>query len=195
MSGFAEVRRLVASDLHRYAGSGPRDFVATFLREPGFQYTAVLRLASVYAPRSNPVVRTLLTLALRRYESRWGISIPWDTQVGEGLFIAHHGGIVVNPEAKLGRNLNLQHGVTIGRSNRGRRKGSPVIGDGVWIGPGAVVVGAITVGDNAAIGANCVVTEDVPANAVLAPAGVQTLSESRGAAGISDAPPWRGDGG
>jgi serine O-acetyltransferase len=58
--------------------------------------------------------------------------------------------------------------VTIGQLNRGKRAGCPVIGDNVFIGPGAMIIGHIKIGDNAAIGANCVVVEDVPAHAVVA---------------------------
>jgi serine O-acetyltransferase len=188
VTGWDECKRLVRSDLYRYGGrTDTGALVRSWLTVPGFQYTATMRV-SAFALHRGRVARTLAHLALRRYEARWGITIPPETEVGEGLFIAHHGGIVVNPGTRIGRNVNLQHGVTIGQSNRGRRAGAPVIGDGVWIGPGACVIGAITVGDNAAIGANCVVVEDVPANAVLAPAPTQTLSTTRGAAGLSDAP-------
>lgn len=75
---------------------------------------------------------------------------------------------MVNHRVRIGRNCNISHGVTLGQANRGRRTGVPVIGDGVYIGPGAKVVGAVTVGDNVAIGANCVVVDDVPDNAVVA---------------------------
>src|SRR4051812_2714402 len=82
-------------------------------------------------------------LVLRRFERRWGISIPYETEIGEGFYIGHFGGIVVNHRARIGRNCNIQQGVTIGQANRGSRKGAPVIGDRVWIGPGAKVVGSI----------------------------------------------------
>ena len=55
----------------------------------------------------------------------------------------------------------------MGVANRGERKGYPTIGDNVYIGPGAKLVGKIIVGNNAAIGANCVVTKDVPENGVV----------------------------
>ena len=55
----------------------------------------------------------------------------------------------------------------VGQANRGGNKGYPTIGDNVYIGPGAKIVGAVKVGNNVAIGANCVVTKDVPDNAVV----------------------------
>ena len=79
--------------------------------------------------------------------------------------ITVHGinGIVIAGGAKIGKNVVISHQVTIGR-NRGL---APVIGDGVYIGPGAKIFGGIRVGDNARIGANCVVFQDVPDNATI----------------------------
>lgn len=77
----------------------------------------------------------------------YGISIPYNTRIGSGLYIGHFGGIVVNSEAVIGKNCNIHHGVTIGQANRGDKKGYPVIGDRVFIGPGAVVIiGKVKVG-------------------------------------------------
>ena len=67
----------------------------------------------------------------------------------------------------IGKNCNLSHGVTIGVNRRGERQGVPTIGDNVYIGPGAKLFGGISVGDNVAVGANCVVTHDVPENGVV----------------------------
>jgi len=69
--------------------------------------------------------------------------------------------------AEIDGYCNRSHQVTIGVSRRGARAGVPRIGDNVYIGPGAKLFGAIVVGDNAAIGANCVVTRDVPENGVV----------------------------
>ena len=98
---------------------------------------------------------------------RYGIDIPPSTQVGPGLYINHPGGIVVNSGSVIGANCNLSHEVTLGQANRGARAGLPVVGDGVYIGPGAKIVGAVRVGDDVAIGANAVVTSDVPDHAVV----------------------------
>lgn len=105
-------------------------------------------------------------LMLRRLKFKFGISIPLQTQIGPGLLIGHFGGIVINPRATIGRNFNLSHGVTIGQANRGRRVGVATIGDNVYVGPGACIVGAVVIGSNCAIGANAVVTNDLPDSAV-----------------------------
>jgi len=125
-----------------------------------------------------PIVRLLYG----HYTFKYGISISPTTPIGSGLYIAHFGGIVVNTDASIGKNCNLSHGITIAQTNRGKRKGVPVIGDNVYIGPGAKIIGRITVGNNVAIGANCVVTRDVPDNAVVVgiPARIISYAGSEG---------------
>ena len=67
----------------------------------------------------------------------------------------------------IGKNCNISHQVTLGASNCGQKKGVPTIGDNVFIGPGAKMFGNINIGNNVAIGANCVVTKDIPENGIV----------------------------
>lgn len=82
---------------------------------------------------------------------------------GPGFVIVHSFGIVINSSVKAGRNLVIEHGVTIG-AEKGK---SPVLGDNIFIGAGAKIIGAVTIGSDAKIGANAVVTKDVPAGATM----------------------------
>ena len=93
---------------------------------------------------------------------------PYAT-IGPGLFIPHSLGIVIGHEVVAGKNLEVFQNVTIG-SNRKERNGRmmPIIGDNVSIGSGAVVVGAINIGNNVKIGANSYVDKDIPSNVVVA---------------------------
>lgn len=86
------------------------------------------------------------------------------------------GGVVVNSRTIIGKDCNIASGVTFGEAVRGKRQGFPIIGDHVWIGPGAKVFGKINIGDHAAIGANSVVTSDVPDNAVVVGAPGRLIS-------------------
>jgi serine O-acetyltransferase len=104
---------------------------------------------------------------LSHYRYKYGIHVPYSTRIGSGLYIGHFGGIIVDNQALIGRNCNLSQSVTIGQANRGRNKGHSIIGDNVYIGPGAKIVGAVRIGNNVAIGANCVVTHDIPENSVV----------------------------
>src|SRR5690606_24072101 len=88
-------------------------------------------------------------------------------QIGGGLYLGHWGAIVINPKAKIGKNCNLAQGVTIGQTNRGESAGVPVIGDNVWIGANAVIVGGITIGNNVMIAPNSYVNRSVASNSIV----------------------------
>ncbi len=91
--------------------------------------------------------------------------LPYKTEIGEGTVFAHNGlGCVVNEDAKIGKYCKILQNVTIGGRD-GRRP--PIICDNVLIGAGACVLGDITIGKGAKIGANAVVLKDVPAGATV----------------------------
>ena len=166
---FNEYIFLVRSDSHRYAGNSDlSSFLYQIILEPVFKYSFWMRTCAYF--NSNSTLKLLFFICwiiLRYHEFKYGISISYRTQIGSGFYIGHFGGIVVNQKAIIGKNCNISHQVTLGVANRGERKGYPTIGDNVYIGPGAKLVGKIIVGNNAAIGANCVVTKDVPENGVV----------------------------
>ena len=121
-----------------------------------------------------------------RFTRRYGVFLDISTQIGPGLYLAHGCGIVINRRAVIGENCNIGQHVTIGSKSRGERAGNPVIGDRVYIAPGAVIIGAITVGDDAAIGANAVVTRDVPPGAVVVGVPAEKISDAGSAGYIND---------
>lgn len=102
-----------------------------------------------------------------RYRAKRCIEIDAETQIGAGLYFGHAYCITINPKAVLGRNINLHKGVTIGQENRGKRKGTPVIGDNVWIGVNATIVGSIHVGSDVLIAPNSYVNCDVPDHSIV----------------------------
>lgn len=95
------------------------------------------------------------------------IDLSVDTQIGAGCYFGHASGITINPRAVIGCNANIHKGVTIGRENRGERKGAPTIGDNVWIGVGAVIVGSVRIGNDVLIAPNSFVNRDVPDHSVV----------------------------
>ncbi len=133
-----------------------------------FQYRAA---AAVYRGALPTPARKGLLLGLvvakKCVEMTTGISIPHTARIGPGLYIPHFGTIVIHGDAVIGRNCTVSHGVTIGAAGRGDRFGVPVIGDNVYVAPNAVVVGRITVGDSAIIGANSTVNRDVAARTTV----------------------------
>jgi serine O-acetyltransferase len=165
-----ELRHLWYADLYRYGPTAPRAFLRALAAEPGYRYAFVMRLTAYARSHGDPAHRLLALVSrawLRRLRFRFGVDLPASTRVGSGLYMNHPTGIVVHSEAVIGRDCNLSQDVTLGEANRGRNAGFPTIGDGVYIGPGAKIVGAVHVGDDSAIGANCVVTSDVPPHSVV----------------------------
>lgn len=160
---------MIRADLCRYFDNVRFvTFLRAYLTVPGFQFSVWMRLC--HCLRDRRLLRPLYVMArlvMLHYSISYGLDIPACTEIGEGFYIGHFGGIYISPMAVIGRNCNISQGVTIGISNRGPRQGVPVIGDNVYIGPGAKIFGKITIGNCAAIGANCVVTRDVPDNGVV----------------------------
>ena len=101
-------------------------------------------------------------MILRHYKYKFTICIPDRTIIGKGFYIGHFGNIFVSPKAVLGENCNISQGVTIGQVSKGINQGAPIIGDNVYIGPGAKIIGNVLIGKNVAIGANAVVTKNIP---------------------------------
>lgn len=87
-------------------------------------------------------------------------------EIGGGLFIGHSGGVHLHPDVVIGERCDIAHHVTIGTS-AGGRKGVPRIGNGVYIGTGATIIGKIKVGDGARIAANTLVMTSVPPGATI----------------------------
>ena len=95
------------------------------------------------------------------------LEISPTTRIGAGLYIGHPYCITINPKAILGQNVNIHKGVTIGQENRGCRKGTPIIGNSVWIGVNATIVGNITIGDDVLIAPNTYVNCDIPSHSIV----------------------------
>ncbi|MBQ3072922.1 MAG: serine acetyltransferase [Oscillospiraceae bacterium] len=114
---------------------------------------------------------------------RTQIQIPARTTIGEGFYIGHSGRIIINPDAVLGKNINIATGVTIGQENRGKRKGCPTIGDRVWIGTNSVVVGNIRIGSDVLIAPLTLVNFDVPDHSVVIGNPAKIISREDATAG------------
>jgi serine O-acetyltransferase len=96
-----------------------------------------------------------------------GIEIHPAARIGRALFIDHGAGVVIGETAEIGDNVTLYQGVTLGGTGFARGKRHPTVGDDVVVGSGAKLLGPITVGSCAKIGANSVVIHDVPANSTV----------------------------
>lgn len=113
----------------------------------------------------NRCINFLYTKKFERYGYKLGFTIPLNA-FGPGLCICHVGTIVINDHSKFGVNARIHAGVNIGNYSKldenWTAENAPIFGDNVYIGPGAKLFGKITIGNDVAIGANSVVTKDVP---------------------------------
>lgn len=116
---------------------------------------------------NTPILKLWYRLMFRWLKNKRGIELHRTTSIGKGLYLGHAWNITINPKAIIGDNCNLHKGVTIGQENRGSRKGTPTIGNEVWIGVNATVVGNVTIGDDVLIAPNSYVNCDVPSHSVV----------------------------
>ena len=154
-----ELRELIAADMQRYYDKVP------FVKPIQVRYQIMYRKASFYKKKSLRGIYYRLRLNVLSEKS--GIQMPTNAKIGRGLFIAHFGTVIINPDTVIGENVNIAAGVTIGKTNRGEKKGVPTIGNNVWIGTNAVIVGNITVGDDVLVAPNAYVNMDVPSHSIV----------------------------
>lgn len=150
---------MILDDLYRYTGNRKLILLLRyFLFTPGFRYTFFLRKVKY----SRFILQKLFWEILRRRcMLKTGIQIPASTEIGPGLRIVHFGHIVINPGTVIGKNFNVAQGVNIGNSE-GKRRGTPLIGDNVYVAANAVIVGNVTIGNDVFIAPNAFVNIDIP---------------------------------
>ncbi len=155
------------ADVRRYTAYGESSALRQILTQQGLWALLQFRLASgIYRAAIPSILKRPLLLAMvfwqKLIEIATGICLPYTAQIGAGLYIGHFGHIILNGGVVMGSDCNLSQGVTIGVSGRGDRRGVPAIGDRVYFGANATVAGKILVGNDVVIGANSLVTADVP---------------------------------
>jgi serine O-acetyltransferase len=148
---------LVSSEIADWTREKPRQFW-----DPGRKLLLTIRRYQYWHQRRGTIAGIVckgLVLRHRFWSVVTGADIPLNCQIGGGLLIPHPNGIVIHPDAKIGVNCMIFQQVTLG--SRGR-PGLPVLDGHVDIGAGAKILGPVRIGAHARIGANVVVTEDVP---------------------------------
>lgn len=153
-----------SKDLYRYYGEKGESLAKRLLRPIELKYIALFRKAST--TRFKPL-KLYYTVKLKLLSYKTHIQIPARTQIDEGFYIGHSGRVIINPEAKIGKNVNIATGVTIGYENRGARKGAPTIEGNCWVGSNSVIVGNVNIGEDVLIAPLTFVNFDVPAHSIV----------------------------
>ena len=158
-----------SADIARYKSRGYRG--RELWLDPAVWSIACYRLGNwLYVAKPPALIRIPLKvisfLANKWCEVFMEMCIDPHASIGPGFYIGHIGGVHINPQAVLGSNCDLAHRVTIGASAMGRQ-GAPILGDDVYIGTGATLVGKIKVGNGAKIAANTLVISNIPAGATV----------------------------
>lgn len=117
----------------------------------------------LYFYRKNGFINNLFE---RRLRNKYHLEF-FSKNIGGGLYLPHPYNITINGDVVIGNNCNISNGVTIGCEPRGKRKGIPNIGNNVWIGSNAVIVGKIKIEDNVLIAPNAFINMDVPSNSIV----------------------------
>jgi serine O-acetyltransferase len=152
---------LLREDLHCVFGRDPAarsvwEVVTTY---PGLHAIFAHRLAHVLWRRGWHYAARLLAFLARAMTN---VDIHPGARIGRRFFIDHGAGVVIGETAEIGADVTLYHGVTLGGTTWRKGKRHPTLGDGVVVGAGAKILGAISIGDGARVGANSVVVKDVP---------------------------------
>ncbi len=171
---------LIRSDYYRTYGQRFNSVFSLWVkhfRDPGHRFQFYFRLCQ-YRPTNifARVMRRVFVYRMRRLATRHCLQIPYTTAVGYGLYLGHSHGVIINPGAVIGNNVNLSQFTTIGANDESR---AARIHDNVYIGPGVSIIGAVTIGTSATIGAGAVVTTDIPHGVTAAGVPARVLHENR----------------
>jgi serine O-acetyltransferase len=144
---------------------------------PTMYFQSLLRKVEYYQNCKKGIISKIyfqfLKLKFKKVSIQLGFTIH-PNNFGPGLSIAHYGSIVINENARIGNNCRIHSAVNIG----GGVDGAPVIGDNVYIGPGAKIFGNIKIGDGVVIGANAVVNKNIPSNVTIAGVPAKIIKEN-----------------
>jgi serine O-acetyltransferase len=161
---YMEQLAYLKADLSRWKVTTAKDFFYAVF-EQGVWATIFYRLGRMLYLVRNPVLMIIFRLTgfflFKFSETFLGVSIPPGTDIGPGLYLGHTYYIRIHPKVKIGSHLNIGPDVIIGQKGQGVQ-GVPVIGDHVYIGCGAKILGPISLGSHVTVGANAVVIGDVP---------------------------------
>jgi serine O-acetyltransferase len=159
-----EIRRDIRAAQERDPAAAGVSAAGILAAWPGVHALLAHRLAHALARAGVPLLPRFLAYAARTLT---GVEIHPSARIGRGLFIDHGMGVVIGETAEVGEDVTMYQGVTLGGTGFASGKRHPTVQDNVTIGSGAKLLGPITVGHGAKVGANAVVIHDVPPHATV----------------------------
>ncbi|MFC1510444.1 serine O-acetyltransferase [Candidatus Omnitrophota bacterium] len=157
-------------DIKRYKREGSIKENLYLLFEQGIWAICVYRFGRWVREVRIPIISLILKMVafflFKFIEIITSVSLPFSAVIGKGLYVGHFGPIILHSDVVIGENFSVGPGVVIGTRGSGNT-GVPRIGDNVYIGVGAKILGGIDIGDNVKVGANAVVLHDVPEGEVV----------------------------
>lgn len=159
-------RRPYLYDLYRWTGKTDFRTWVHWMGISKYRVVYLFRKCKKYKDK-NKVLFCFWRAIYGHYATKYGVDLGTTTQIGSGFIIRHVGGIAINGGVIIGKDCEILQGVTIGYERRGKRQGNPTIGDRVWIGSNAIIVGNIKVGNNVLIAPGAFVNFDVPDNSIV----------------------------
>lgn len=160
----------ILADYRRYRAEGNTSFARVILSQ-GFWAVCEYRVGHAVTRLRSPLLRRplskLFALTQKVIQIVTGIHLPHTCRIGRSLYIPHFGPVIVGDEVAIGDYCTIHPGTVIGSAGRNERRGCPELGNRVFVGANAVLIGKITVGSGAAVGAGAVVTSDVAPHSVV----------------------------
>lgn len=172
LTAFARSVRADYGSLQRYRGKYHQETVSAarlpldVVRKVGFQMLVATRVMRLVRDAGIPVAPQIVSRLIRHL---YGAEIHWDTELADGMSVVHGTGIVLSHAATVGPGCILFHNVTLGEGLDPVTKeaGAPTLEEDVHVGPGATLLGPITVGRGTKIMAGAVLTRSVPPNSLV----------------------------
>lgn len=174
----------ICSDFQRYFGlsylrlkSHFRKTIAAAIH-PGFRTSCYLRFKTTVhrRPIAVRVILAPVVLLVKLFLApATSCDISPGAEIGPGLFLPHPIGVVIAPQSKLGKNCSLFSDVVLGINHLNGERSGPTLDENVTVYTGAKIIGGVHIGANVIVGANSVVTKDIPPNAVIAGVPAKTI--------------------
>lgn len=178
LTTFKDTKKCIKCDLEKINGKFSfGKMIKTILMEPGFKYIFWMRLTQYFWVKKGIVTPLFLIcrFILKHYSYKFNYDISYRADIAEGFSISHHGYIIIRNGTKIGKNCWIRPGLCIGKKSIVDESEGATIGDNCRIGVGVGIFGDPVIGDNVSIGANSVVTKNIPSNCVVAGAPAKII--------------------